>query len=230
LPVFVPHLCTVRTTGVINNFSNTKKKRKMTKPNFRCKNATELLRYAEQIFQKMVENEEMFTDPVPSLETLENSLTAYRAAFAEASFRDQRAVILKGQVGKELQEVIYRLSHYVDAVAQGNPAIIVAAGYRPSESNTNRIDRTPKAENVRVSHIQVGLGIIRVRVQPWTPARLYRYEYRKKGTEAWTGVLHSKSTIELRDLEKLQEYEFRASYIGRDIELNFSDTVTALVV
>lgn len=202
----------------------------MTKPNFRSKNATELLRYAEQIFQKMTENTDMFINPVPSLETLENSLTAYRAAFAEASFRDQRAVILKGQVGKDLQEVIYRLSHYVDAVAQGDPGIIVAAGYRPSESNTNRIDRTPKAENVRVSHLQVGLGIVRVRVKPWTPARLYRYEYRKKGVEEWTGILHSKSTIELRDLEKLQEYEFRASYIGRDIELNFSDTVTALVV
>lgn len=202
----------------------------MTKPNFRSKNATELLRYAEQIFKKMTENADMFIDPVPDLETLENSLTVYRAAFAEASFRDQRAVLLKGQAGKDLQEIIYRLSHYVDAVAQGDPSIIVAAGYRPSESSTNRIERTPKAENLRVSHVQVGSGILRVRVTPWTPARLYRYEYRKKGMEEWTGILHSNSTLELRGLEKLQEYEFRVSYIGRDIELNFSDTVTALIV
>ncbi|MBD1433220.1 fibronectin type III domain-containing protein [Sphingobacterium sp. DN00404] len=202
----------------------------MAKPIFRSKNATELLRYAEQIFKKMTENADMFVDPVPDLETLESRLSAYRAAFAEASFRDQRAVILKGQEGERLQEIVYRLSHYVDAVAQGDPGIIVAAGYQPSESTGNRIDRTPKAENLRVSHIQVGLGIVRVRVKPWKPARLYRYEYRKKGSEEWTGILHSSSTVELRGLDKLQEYEFRASYIGRDIEPNFSDTITALVV
>ncbi|HLT88965.1 MAG TPA: hypothetical protein VKZ57_15350 [Sphingobacterium sp.] len=202
----------------------------MAKPIFRSKNATELLRYAEQIFKKMTENADMFTDPVPDLETLENRLSAYRAAFAEASFRDQRAVILKGQEGKRLQEVVYRLSHYVDAVAQGDPGIIVAAGYKASGSTGNRLERTPKAENLRVSHVQVGLGIVQLRVKPWKPARLYRYEYRKKGLEEWTGILHSHSTLELRGLDKLQEYEFRASYIGRDIEPNFSDTVTALVV
>lgn len=202
----------------------------MSKPNFRCKNATELLRYADQIFQKLIENEDIFVDPVPSLEAFESSLRKYRKAFVEASFRDQRAVILKGQAGKELQEVIYRLSHYVDAIALGDPAIIVAAGFRPSESNTARYDRTPKAENLRVSHIQVGSGIVRIQVKPWTPARLYRYEYRKKGTDAWASILHSKSTIEMRDLDKLQEYEFRASYIGRDIEPNYSDVIAALVV
>lgn len=202
----------------------------MAKPNFASKNATELLRYAEQIFKKMTENADMFTDPVPDLETLESRLSAYRAAFVEASFRDQRAVILKGQEGKKLQEVIYRLSHYVDAVAQGDPGIIVAAGYRPSRTRDGEMSRTPKAENLRVSHVQVGIGIVHVRINPWKLARLYRYEYRKKGSEEWTGILHSKSTLELRDLDRLQEYEFRVSYIGRDIELNFSDTVTALVV
>src|SRR5690606_5517732 len=154
----------------------------------------------------------------------------YRKAFVEASFRDQRAVILKGQAGKELQEVIYRLSHYVDAIALGDPAIIVAAGFRPSESNTARYDRTPKAENRRVSHIQVGLGIVRIWVQPRTPARRYRYVYRKKGSAGWASILHTKSTIEMRDLDKLQEYEFRTSYIGRDIEPNYSDVIAALVV
>ena len=202
----------------------------MARPIFASRNATELLRYAEQIFKKMTENADIFTDPVPDLATFENRLVAYREAFVEASFRDQRAVIVKGQVGKDLQEAIYRLSHYVDAVALGDPGIIVAAGYQPANSSNNRIERTPKAENLRASYVQVGLGIVMLRVKPWRPARLYHYEYRKKGTEEWTAVLHSKSTLELRGLEKLQEYEFRASYIGRDIEMNFSDTVTALVV
>ncbi len=202
----------------------------MSKPVFKSKNATELLQYAEHILLKMTENEDLFANPVPDLTTLENALNAYREAYAEATFRDKRAVVLKGQKGRGLQETVYRLSHYVDAVAQGDPAIILAAGYRVSRSNATPIGHTPKAENLRVEHIQVGLGIIKLRVKPWKPARLYRYEYRQKGEEEWIGILHSKSTLELDDLRMMQEYEFRVSYLGRDTTLNFSDTITAMVV
>src|SRR5690554_5972264 len=107
---------------------------------------------------KMSENEALFTDPVPDLATFENSLNAYRDAYAEATYRDKRAVVLKGQKGTELQVLIYRLSHYVDAVAQGDPAVILAAGYRVARSTTNRYGGAPKAENLRVQHVQVGSG------------------------------------------------------------------------
>ena len=202
----------------------------MIRPIYGSKNATELLRYAEQIFGKMTENSELFPDPVPSLESFGAVLEAYREAFVEASFRDQRAVILKGQKGKDLREAVYRLSTYVDMIAMGDPAVIVAAGYQPQQSSANRVNYTPKGENLQVMHVEVGTGIIRLRMKPWKYARMYRYEYRVKGTEAWEGVLHSRSDIELSSLKKLQEYEFRASYIGKDAELNFSDIVTALVV
>lgn len=202
----------------------------MAKPNFTSKSETELLRYAEHILLKMTEHVDVFPDPTPGLTELETRLDAYRNAYAEATFRDKRAVILKKQRGEELQEVIYRLSHYVDAVAQGDPATILAAGYEVGKPTSNRIGRAPKAENLRVEHVQVGSGILQLKVQPWRPARLYRYEYRKVGTEAWEGVLDSKSTVELTGLDMLQAYEFRASYIGTDTTLNFSDVTTALVV
>src|SRR5690606_41039829 len=67
------------------------------------------------------ENAELFPEPTPALTELESSLEAYREAYAEAAFLDKRAVVLKRQQGEELQEVIYRLSHYVDAVANGDP-------------------------------------------------------------------------------------------------------------
>ena len=202
----------------------------MSKPNFSSKNATELLRYAEHIHLKMNENADLFPDPVPGLEELETRLEAYRDAYAEATFRDKRAVVLKKQRGAELQEVIYRLSHYVDAVAQGDPAVILAAGYEASKPSTNRIGRTPKAENLRVEYVQVGSGIVVLKVDPWRPARMYRYEYRKAGTQEWESLLHSTSTLELTELEMLEEYEFRVSYIGRDAVPNFSDVTKALVV
>ena len=202
----------------------------MKKPIITSKNATELLRYGEQIYLKMTENADLFPEPTPELTVLESSLEAYREAFAEAAFLDKRAVILKKQRGVELQEVIYRLSHYVDNVANGDPAIILAAGYDVSQPTTNRAGRTPKAENLRVTHVQVGTGIVQLKLQSWRHARLYRFEYRKVGSENWEGVLNSNSTLQLSGLDMLQEYEFRASYIGTDATLNFSDITTAIVV
>ena len=202
----------------------------MAKPVFTSKDATELLIYAEQIFLKMTENADLFVDPVPDLKTLETKLNTYREAYAEAAFRDKRAVILKAQHGEKLQDVIRRLAHYVEDVAAGDEAIIVAAGFRPSRSSHVSLGRTPKPENLRVEHIQVGSGIIRLRVNSWRPARLYRYEYRKKGTEAWESTLHTKSTLALRNLDMLEQYEFRVSYIGSDVTLNYSDVVTAWVI
>lgn len=202
----------------------------MAKPVFTSKDATQLLVYAEQIFLKMTENADLFTDPVPDLTTLWESLNAYRDAYAEAAFRDKRAVILKAQKGDKLQDLIRRLSHYVEMLADGDEAIIVAAGFRPSKPSNLSLGRTPKPENLRVEHIQVGSGIIRLRVNSWRPARLYQYEYRKKGTEQWSSVMHTKSTLEMRNLDMLQEYEFRVSYIGSDVTLNYSDVVTAWVI
>lgn len=196
----------------------------MVKPIYTCKDATELLNYAGHILKKMTENASMFPDPVPSMAAFETSLNDYREAYAEAMHRDMRAVVIKGQKGKELKTAVYRLSHYVDA------AIILAAGYRPSQSTKVSVGRTPKATGTKVKNMEVGSGVTRISVDPWKQARLYQYDYRRKGTEEWSSILKSSSMLELDGLVKLQEYEFRVSYLGRDAVPNFSDIVTALVV
>lgn len=202
----------------------------MIRPNYSSNDATALLNYAEHIFQKMTENYDMFPHPVPSMATLESALIDYRDAYIEAMYRDRRAIVLKGQKGKELHEVLYRLSHYVDAIAKGDPAIILAAGYRPSKSKQSRVGATPKASDIRVQNYEVGSGMLKVRVKPWQPARLYLFEHRKKGAKEWESKLNSKSSLEYDWLEKFQEYEFRVSYLGTDVTPNFSDIITGLVV
>src|SRR5690606_5355585 len=133
----------------------------MKKPIYKSYNATELLHYAENILLKMTQNAELFPTPIPSLTVLEDSLNTYREAFAEATFRDRRAVVLKGQKGDDLQQVIYRLSHYVAVVANGDEAIILAAGFRPQLPTTNSIGRTPQAENLRIEIVKIGTGAVR---------------------------------------------------------------------
>ncbi|WP_437921625.1 hypothetical protein [Sphingobacterium sp. LRF_L2] len=201
----------------------------MIKPIFKSSTATGLLRYAEGILLKMTQNISLFPEPNPTLASLEGSLSTYREAYAEANFRDTRAVLIKGKTGKDLQEIIYRLSHYVDAIAKGDAEIIVAAGFTASSLRGNA-GKTPQAQGVTISNVQVGTGVLRIKVNPWKYARIYRYDYRKKDTEAWTSVLHSKSTLEISALEMMQTYEFRVSYIGTDTEPNFSPIVSAIAV
>lgn len=202
----------------------------MVKPIYTCKDATELLNYAGHILKKMTENASLFPDPIPTMMVFEKNLNDYREAYAEATHRDMRAVVIKGQKGKELKAAVYRLSHYVDAVALGDAAIILAAGYRPSQSTKVSVGRTPKATGTKVKNMEVGSGVIRISVDPWKQARLYQYDYRRKGTEEWSSILKSSSMLVLDGLVKLQEYEFRVTYLGRDTTPNFSDIVTALVV
>lgn len=202
----------------------------MAKPIYKSNDATGLLRYAESILQKMKENADLFVDPVPDLATFESQLENYRREYTEATFRDKRAVIRKRKAGKVLQEAIYRLSQYVDAMAKGDREIIVAAGFTPTNPTTTRVGKTPQAQNLRIDNVQVGTGKLRARVKPWKHARLYRFEYRKVGTEEWTSILHSRSTLEIQGLEMMQLYEFRVSYIGTDTEPNYSDVITAISV
>ncbi|MFD2966349.1 hypothetical protein [Sphingobacterium bambusae] len=91
----------------------------MARPIFKSTDATGLLRYAESILLKMRQNADLFTDPVPDLASFESLLENYRNAFAEASFRDKRALVVKGKTGQALQDAIYRLSPYADACSLG---------------------------------------------------------------------------------------------------------------
>ena len=42
--------------------------------------------------------------------------------------------------------------------------------------------------------------------------------------------MHTKSSLEMSNLDMLEEYEFRVSYIGSDVTLNYSDLITAWVI
>src|SRR3546814_20648778 len=100
---------------------NAKKQNSEAKPIFTNNSDAALLRYAEHIFLKMTEHEDLFPAPTPDLTVLETSITAYRDAYDEAPFRDKRAVILKQQRADEVQEVHHSLSQYEDAMGPGDP-------------------------------------------------------------------------------------------------------------
>lgn len=205
----------------------------MAKPvlSSKTETAAKLLQYAENILAKATENASLFPDPVPTLADLESSLQAYRNGLSEASFRDMRQVELKNQQAAHLKSLLYDFSLYVETVAQGNPATIMAAGFTPSKKGVIGTGITPKPTDFRVEIVQIGLRKVNLRVKAWKPARFYQFEYRKIGsTEEWTRILSSKSKTTISDLEHLQEYEFRVTYLATEPTANYSDIVRCYVV
>ena len=195
-----------------------------------AKSATKLLRYADTILLKMTENADLFPEPDPTLAELETAFAGLQHALSAAAFRDMRNVELKNQRHAELKRVVHGLSLYVDHVAQGNAAIILAAGFLPSKDST-RIGPPPKPTNFRVKLVRPNSQIVELRVKAWEPVRVYQFEYRKVGsTGHWQRILCSRSVCVLEGLEMLKEYEFRVAYIGTDPTITYSDTIRSYVL
>ncbi|MEC3880883.1 hypothetical protein [Parapedobacter sp. 10938] len=204
----------------------------MAKPILSSKTGTgaKLLQYAETVLAKTTENAGIFVEPRPSMDDLSAAIEQFRTSMTEASFRDMRQVVLKNQHATALKEILYNLSLYVETIAQGDPAIVLAAGFIPSKDMREPVGLSPKPYDVRAQVRDAGTRSVHVRVDTWKHARYYQFEFRKVGSaEAWTRILSTKSKVHITDLEYLNEYEFRVSYLGSNPALNYSEIVRCAV-
>lgn len=188
------------------------------------------VKYVENIIVKLTENAALFPDLDPPLADLEDQLSAVKKAQADAAYRDKRFVVIKNQTLAALKLVVYHLSMYVERKANGDAAIILAAGFIPSKDGAPFTNPAPKPKNF-VVEISANLsGIANLRVANWKSVLLYQFEYRKKnGNGEWNRIMSSKGKLTLTGLEPVQEYEFRVAYIGRNPLVTYSDVVSSYI-
>lgn len=180
---------------------------------------------AEVVLEKMDGNDR-FPEPLPPLSALADALAAYRQALTAGHFGGKPNTVSKDQIRGKLEKTLDRLAIYVEQVADGNPEFIMDAGFLPAKSKGPTIPSI-KATGLIVEHGPVGSGLIKLRVDPYKAARMYRFQYRELGTDAWTEHIVSKSYIELSDLKKFQNYEFRVAYLSADPNFIYSDIIIA---
>src|SRR5690606_18802900 len=147
----------------------------MAKPTLSSETGTEanLLHYAETVLAKTTENASIYPETQPSLDDLAAAIGSLKSSMTESSFRDLRQVVLKNQHASALKEVLYNLSLYVDTVAQGDPAIVFAAGFIPSKDLREPVGLSPRPHDVRAEVRDPGTQSVHVRVNPWKYARYY---------------------------------------------------------
>lgn len=201
------------------------------KPTTRSHNISdaELDDYATIILTTMRKNVSIFPNPHPDLDTFETLLTDFRAAVIKAAYRDKLAIIVRDEKRKLLQEAIRFLSFYVQTIARGDEATIVASGFIPSKPRNASEEIPLNLEDFQVIPT-IGTSAIKLRIKAWRPARVYQFEYRKKENDSpWTVVLSSKSSCLISNLAVLEEYEFRVCYVGRTGKSPYSTIISSRV-
>lgn len=189
-----------------------------------------LMQYVEQILTNMREAVAIFPEPLPGLNTIETALIDFRMSATEAAYRDSRAVRLRNDKRAHLEYLISELAKYVDTIAGRDANKVLASGFALPKDAQSYAGPLPKASHLRAEPQEVGSRRIKLKIDRWKGARIYRFEWRKKGETEWSVQFSTKSTCILEGLEMFQEYEFRATYIGIDPEPNYSNVVASYVV
>lgn len=189
-----------------------------------------LMQYVEQIMTNMREAVAIFPEPLPGLNTIETALIDFRISATEAAYRDSRAVRLRNDKRAHLEYLISELAKYVDTIAGRDANKVLASGFALPKDAQSYAGPLPKASHLRAEPQEVGSRRIKLKIDRWKGARIYRFEWRKKDETEWSVHFSTKSTCILEGLEMFQEYEFRATYVGIDPEPNYSNVVASYVV
>src|SRR5690606_39053277 len=188
------------------------------------------VKFVENIVVKLTENTALFPGVEPERDTLEQTLSAFKRAQADAAYRDKRLVVIKNQAYAALKAEVYRLSLYVERRAEGDEAMILAAGFIPSKRGVPVLEPAPKPKTFLVKVNAQVSGIAELKVNSWRRVLAYQFEYRKKNSDSdWIRVVSSKSKVTIAGLSPVQEYEFRVAYIGRNPQITYSDVVSSYV-
>src|SRR5690606_33468591 len=109
--------------------------------------ATKLLTYAENVLQKTKDNADLFADAAETIVLLETAVEAYRNGLVESAYRDRRQVVIKNQQAETLKRVLHTHALYVESVSAGDPNVILAAGFIPSQSTVSpTVGASPRSE------------------------------------------------------------------------------------
>lgn len=188
------------------------------------------VQYVENIVAKLTENAALFSGVESNLDALEHALILFKRTQADAAYRDRRMVIIKNQAYASLKAEVYRMSLEVERNADGDEAMILAAGYIPSKRGIPVLEPAPKPKTLLVRVNQHVSGVAELKVNGWRRVLTYQFEYRKKNSDmAWIPVMSSKSKVTITGLEPVQEYEFRVAYIARNPQITYSDVVSSYV-
>lgn len=172
-------------------------------------------------------NNAFFTTPSPTLAEVKTVLQEFTTATAKAKDRSRVDIIIKNEKREKLLNLLKTLALYVQLEGENNETALGSSGFTLHKT-PQPIGILPKPKNFTVKAVHP--GAIKVSLSAIYGAKMYLYEYRVKGQEAWQGITDTKSTMLFSNLTKANEYEFRVLPMGANSERVYSDILSSIVL
>jgi hypothetical protein len=183
------------------------------KQNFAKLSVTEKISRARFIVDSVMNNGPLFPNPVPALNVIANAINDLELAWTEAEDGGKNKKAVMRHKADDLTKYIYDLSYYVYQTANGDEAVMTAAGFE--------IKKKPSMSVPEFSAEPAGeKGTVRLRVKPRAkPKTVYKWEFTKGSLDkpVWElAKITSNARTRISDLEEGVRYWFRVSYLGGD--------------
>ncbi len=188
---------------------------------------TELETKARFIVESMSDNPN-FTTPVPTLAEITNSINAYTGALRDAEAGGKATIARKNEERKKLEDLLTKLSLYVEAYANSNEVILLSSGFSLVKPQTP-VGMLAKPHVFSANAAEI--GAVHLKLEMIHGADSYQYEYRlANGDRVWFIETATKSNLKIKGLQSGQKYEFRVAGIGAHPDRIYSDIISTFVL
>lgn len=158
----------------------------------------EILRRTVAVLEAMITNEEIFPDPLPSLEILQTAKEDYESKLAISSkTRGLQDISLKNEAKAVLADTLQKLAFYVNTIADGHRPTLYASGFRiTSPALKGQLPYAPSWIKSGDGHLS---GSVRVDFQKVAGSGIaYEYCYAVTddldGIPEWGDIIHTRTT------------------------------------
>ncbi|MCB9165112.1 MAG: fibronectin type III domain-containing protein [Flavobacteriales bacterium] len=204
---------------------------KLIKTDLRGLNALQVLLRARTVYNAMKDNP-LFPAPTPSLAEFQAGIERLNQSVIDTHMGGNKMeFLLKQQHKDEVSNQIKSLAAYVSIVAQGDPAIVMAAGFDQRKAAAP-ISKMAAPKNLR-SKTGALPGTIKLRWMPVHGARTYRvfvYKGYANTDKAMRELVCSPSNCIVDKLEPLEYYTFQVQAIGARAVSPISNISSALSI
>jgi len=171
-----------------------------------------------------------FTDPIPALADLNNSIKLFSDALALAKTRDKVKIAIKNKLRNDLELMLLKLANYCTHVANGDRAILASSGFPlNAESITSKTLGSPENFTVQVGS---NSGEAFVFINPVQHAKSYLFLYGPSpvANEAWIHAVNSVPYHTITGLTPGTTYSFKIGAAGSKSQVAYTDIVSKMIV
>jgi hypothetical protein len=182
------------------------------------------------VIEKMTNNAN-FPDPLPSLEELENKVSAFDKALGKVQNGTKEDTYFKNELRVEFEKMMKNEGMYVQVASNGNVGIMLSSGFDVSKE-PEFVGPLEKPTGLTVKPGRNN-GSVEISCDKVNHAVFYEYLLTKfpiTPSSIWEKLVSTKGKLLIENLEQGAQYGFKVAGGGSDPSRNWSDQVNSYIL